>query len=128
VRTPFLAAKYADEYNVAFRSVEDTATAYQRARRACVSLDRDPDTLVLSATLLACAGTTAAEVALRAHAMGRDLTVLRTIGLAGTPGELRERVAAYQAIGTRCVYIRILDMSDLGHLQLLASSLLKPGC
>lgn len=47
-RTPQLAARYAAEYNVPFRSVDDTAAAYDRVRRACEEIGRE-DELVLSA-------------------------------------------------------------------------------
>src|SRR5499427_1943517 len=41
-RTPRLAARYADEYNVAFRTVADSAAAFGRVREACQAAGRDP--------------------------------------------------------------------------------------
>src|SRR5947207_957551 len=41
-RTPRLAARYADEYNVAFRTLADSAAAFARVREACRAAGRDP--------------------------------------------------------------------------------------
>src|SRR5690606_35385620 len=46
-RTPRMAARFADEYNVPFRSVAETEAAYQRVREACRAIGRD--SIVLSA-------------------------------------------------------------------------------
>ena len=43
-RTPRLAARYADEYNVQFATLDDTQAAYGRVREACQAAGRDPDT------------------------------------------------------------------------------------
>jgi len=45
-RTPQLAARFADEYNVVFVSQAETAAAFGRARAACEAAGRDPQTLV----------------------------------------------------------------------------------
>ena len=39
-RTPRLAARYADEYNLPFSSVQDTAAAFDRVRDACAAAGR----------------------------------------------------------------------------------------
>ncbi|HXZ72293.1 MAG TPA: LLM class F420-dependent oxidoreductase, partial [Streptosporangiaceae bacterium] len=48
-RTPRLAARFADEFNVAFVGPEETGAAFGRARDACIAAGRDPDSLVYSA-------------------------------------------------------------------------------
>src|SRR3954465_12830739 len=45
-RTPRLVARFADEYNVAFRSVEETGAAFGRVKEACDAAGRD--SIVLS--------------------------------------------------------------------------------
>jgi F420-dependent oxidoreductase-like protein len=40
-RTPKLAARYADEFNLAFRSLDDTVAAYDRVRHACEAVGRN---------------------------------------------------------------------------------------
>ena len=66
-RTPQLAARYADEYNVPFSSVEDTAAAFGRVREACQAAGRDPGSLVYSAARTVCCGRDEAELARRAR-------------------------------------------------------------
>ena len=42
-RTPRLAATYAAEFNLAFSSLEETGTQFERVRAACEAQGRDPD-------------------------------------------------------------------------------------
>src|SRR5258708_33778080 len=48
-RTPKLAARYADEYNVPFSSLEDTAAAFGRVRGACAAPRRAAESVAYSA-------------------------------------------------------------------------------
>ncbi|HVX18874.1 MAG TPA: LLM class F420-dependent oxidoreductase [Acidimicrobiales bacterium] len=124
-RTPQLAARYADEYNVAFVSVADTEAAYGRTRAACEQIDRDPASIVYSAAHQVCVGADEAEVSRRAAAVGRDAASLRQQGIViGTPAEAVERLQAYAAIGASRVYLQVLDLADLDHLRLIAAEVL----
>ena len=49
IRTPRLAARYASEFNLAFRSLADTGDQFERVRARAESAGRDPASLVLSA-------------------------------------------------------------------------------
>ncbi len=120
-RTPVLAARFADEFNMPFASVEDSAAQFARVRRACVRLDRDPDTLRLSNALVLCCGRTDAEVRRRAAAIGRAEDELRTNGLAGSPAELVDKIGRYAETGSQRVYLQLLDLTDLDHLELVAT-------
>ena len=84
-RTPRLAARFADEYNVVFVSPEETGAAFGRARDACAAAGRDPASLLYSAGQTVCCGRTRAEVARRAAAIGQDVAQLEATGLAGSP-------------------------------------------
>jgi F420-dependent oxidoreductase-like protein len=119
-RTPRLAARFADEFNVGFHSVEDTASAFGRVREACAAAGRDAGSMTYSAAQVVCCGRDDAELARRAAAIGREPDELRAHGLAGTPDELRERIAAFAAIGAQTMYLQVLDLSDMDHLELLA--------
>src|SRR5260370_41757348 len=55
-RTPRLAARYADEYNVPFHTVDDTAAAFGRVPEACQAAGRGPAAVVCSAAQPACCG------------------------------------------------------------------------
>lgn len=45
---------------------------------------------------------------------------LRANGIAGTPAEARERVAAFAERGITRLYLQVLDLSDLQHLDELS--------
>ncbi|WP_395292897.1 LLM class F420-dependent oxidoreductase [Kitasatospora hibisci] len=120
-RTPALAARFADEFNLPFTSIEASAAQFGRVRAAVERAGRRPDELVYSNALVACVGRDDAEVARRAAAIGREVDELKANGLAGTPDEVVERIGRYAEIGTERVYLQILDLDDLDHLELIAS-------
>ncbi len=69
-----------------------------------------------------CCGRDDAEVRRRAEAIGRDPATLRSRGaLAGTPSEVVERLQAYRRLGASRVFLQVLDLSDLDHLDVIAS-------
>jgi F420-dependent oxidoreductase-like protein len=123
-RTPRLAATFADEFNLAFRSVEETETQFARVRAACEQIGRAPATLGLSAAQVVCCGTDEAELARRARAIGREVAELRTNGAAGTPDEVVARCRALEAAGADTIYLQVLDLGDLDHIRLLGQSVL----
>ena len=118
-RTPALAAKYADEFNMPFASVDDTALRYAAVRQACAEAGRPVP--VLSAAQTVCCGRSDAEVRRRLEAIGRDPETGRDRGVTGTPAEVVERLRRYAEVGTERVFLQILDLSDLDHLDLIAA-------
>lgn len=125
-RTPGLAAKYATEFNVPFSTLDQTKEQYARVRSMCTDHGRDPRSLVWSTALVVVCGRDDAEIARRAKRIGREVSELRENGLCGTPGEIAERVGSWQAIGVERVYLQILDLDDLEHLELIATGVLPP--
>ncbi len=123
-RTPELAARYADEFNMPFSDVETTKLQFARVRDACLVARRDPDAMVWSNALTLCCGATDAEVARRATAIGHDLDQLRAEGLAGTPDEIVQRIGEYAELGSQRIYLQTLDLADLDHLELVAGRVL----
>ncbi len=123
-RTPALAARYADEFNVPFASVDTTRTLVARVREACESAGRDADELVYSNALVLCVGRDEAELARRAAAIGREVADLRENGLAGTPQEVVDRLGAYAEAGSSRAYLQVLDLTDLEQLDLVAEQVL----
>jgi F420-dependent oxidoreductase-like protein len=117
-RTPRLAARWADEYNVPFRGPQETGEAYDRVRALT---DRD---LIYSAAQVVCCGRTEAEIARRAAAIGNTPDRLRADGLAGTPSELVDKIGRFGELGATRTYLQVLDLSDLEHLELLAAEVL----
>ncbi|WP_068054565.1 LLM class F420-dependent oxidoreductase [Nocardia xishanensis] len=119
-RTPRLAAQYANEFNMPFASLEGSARQFERVRAAAESYGRRADDLVYSNALVACVGSNDAEVARRAAAIGREVDELKTNGLAGTPDEVVDKIGRYTEIGASRIYLQILDLDDLAHLELIA--------
>src|SRR5579862_9388785 len=119
-RTPRLAARYADEFNLAFRDLADTASAFGRVREACAAAGREPGSMIYSAAQVVCCGRDDAEVRRRAAAIGREPDELRANGLAGSVGEIRDRIGEFADAGTETMYLQVLDLSDLDHLELVA--------
>jgi alkanesulfonate monooxygenase SsuD/methylene tetrahydromethanopterin reductase-like flavin-dependent oxidoreductase (luciferase family) len=69
----------------------------------------------------ACVGKDDAEVSRRADAIGSSLDDLRAEGLAGTPDEILDKIGRFASIGVSRIYLQLLDLSDLDHLELIAS-------
>jgi len=120
-RTPRLAARFADEYNIPFSTVEDSAAAFGRVRQACAEAGRDPGSLVYSVAHTVACGRDEAEFARRAEATGHQVDFFRHNGLGGSPAQVVDRIGQYAAIGATRVYLQILDLHDLDHLELLAA-------
>ncbi len=123
-RTPRLAARFADEFNVPFSDTETTGTQFDRVSAACDDAGRDPATLVFSAAQVLCAGADEAEVARRAAAIGREPAELCANGAAGTPDEVVDRIGRYGELGATRMYLQVLDLSDLEHLALVAEAVM----
>jgi F420-dependent oxidoreductase-like protein len=119
-RTPALAARFADEFNLAFSPMEVFVDQCARVHDACRAVGRDPASLVYSVALTACCGRDSAEVARRAAAIGGPFERLRAHHLAGTPDEVAAAIGRWRAAGAERFYLQILDLDDLDHLDLLA--------
>ncbi len=120
-RTPRLAARYAQEFNVPFMAAEENARLFGGVRTACEEAGRDPSSMVLSSALVLCVGRDDAELARRAAAIGRDVDELRQHGVAGTPAEAVDTLGRYAEAGATRVYLQVLDLADLDHLDLVAA-------
>lgn len=120
-RTPRLAARFADEFNVPFPPLDYYPTGVAGVRAACDEIDRDPATLRYSVALVVCVGADEAEVDRRAAAIGRAPDELRTNGVAGLPAEAVQKIQAFGAAGADTVYLQVLDLDDLDHLRLIAA-------
>jgi alkanesulfonate monooxygenase SsuD/methylene tetrahydromethanopterin reductase-like flavin-dependent oxidoreductase (luciferase family) len=71
-----------------------------------------------------CVGKDDTEIARRAASIGRDVDELRQNGVCGTPPEAVERLLQWKAIGTERVYLQMLDLADLEHLDLIAAEVM----
>ncbi|MER6556411.1 LLM class F420-dependent oxidoreductase [Streptomyces sp. NPDC001027] len=120
-RTPRLAARFADEFNMPFGTVADSERQFGRVRAAAEEIGRDADTITLSNALVVCVGRDEQELARRAAAIGREVDELRANGLAGSPAEVVDKVGRFAEIGSRRMYLQVLDLHDLDHLELISA-------
>ncbi|MGI9008561.1 MAG: LLM class F420-dependent oxidoreductase [Streptosporangiaceae bacterium] len=123
-RTPRLAAAYADEFNAAFDSVTGSQAAFDRVRAAVQAAGRAESSMTYSVAQTLCCGRDEAEVKRRAAVIGREPEQLREEGLAGTPEEVVAKIGEFAAIGTERIYLQVLDLDDLDHLELIAAQVL----
>ncbi len=120
-RTPRLAAQYADEFNVGFRPLQETAAGFERLRAAAAELGRDPGSIVCSIASTTVVGKDDAQVARRAEASGVPREWLRANGYMGSPAAVVDTLGRFREAGATRVYLQIQDMSDLDHLELIAA-------
>ncbi|QAY72376.1 LLM class F420-dependent oxidoreductase [Agromyces protaetiae] len=124
VRLPALAARFAHEFNVPFRSDHVIAEQFARVRAAAEAIGRDPGSLVYSAALTTTAGATDAEYRARAERIGRDPLELAREGIGGTAQQVIDRIAGLRELGVETLYLQVLDFDDLDVLEFLASEVL----
>jgi F420-dependent oxidoreductase-like protein len=123
-RTPTLAAAFADEFNAAFVSVEESQALFENVGRFVEAAGRD-DSIIYSAAQVLCVGRDEDEIAGRAQAIGREPAELRENGLAGTPDEVVAKIKRFEDAGATRIYLQVLDLSDLDHLALVADEVMQ---
>ncbi|MEV4463356.1 LLM class F420-dependent oxidoreductase [Micromonospora echinofusca] len=126
-RTPELAARYADEFNMPFKTVAETAAAYERVREACDRTGRAESgraPLTLSAGIVVAIGRTDAEAQRRAAPLHVKSALPPEDPVVGSPAQLVDRIGEFAAIGATRVHLRLIDFADLDHLELIAAEVL----
>jgi F420-dependent oxidoreductase-like protein len=122
-RTPELAARF----NMPFKTVEETAAAYERVREACDRLGRAESgraPLTLSAGIVVAIGRTDAEAQRRAAPLHVKSALPPEDPVVGSPAQLVDRIGEFAAIGATRVHLRLIDLADLDHLELIAAEVL----
>jgi F420-dependent oxidoreductase-like protein len=121
-RTPALAARFADEFNLPpFQGPEAAAAAFARVRSACDDVGRDPATLELSVTLTTVCGVDRTELERRGAQSPPQFDMA---DLRGDPDVVAEQLAAFREVGATRAYLRLLDLRDVEHVALLGEALL----
>jgi alkanesulfonate monooxygenase SsuD/methylene tetrahydromethanopterin reductase-like flavin-dependent oxidoreductase (luciferase family) len=121
-RTPALAARFASEFNIPFRTLDEAAPQYERVAEVCSAAGRDPADLVRSCAHTLVVGSDDAEVARRASTAGVDPDQLADNPLAGTPAQIVDALGRWrERTGITRVYLQTLDLTDLDQLELVAS-------
>jgi F420-dependent oxidoreductase-like protein len=121
-RTPELTARFADEINVAFRSLDVVAEQFERVSAACTAIGRDPAEVVRSVAHTAIVGRTDAEVSERALTIGRDVADMDENPLFGTVAEVVDKVGRWrERTGFTRLYLQLLDLGDVDQIELIAA-------
>jgi F420-dependent oxidoreductase-like protein len=123
-RTPALTAQCAAEFNLPFVDEDTTSAQFARVRAACEEIGRDPASLIYSNAHTVCCGADEAELSRRAGFIDRSLDDLRANALAGTPQEMVDTIGRYAELGTERLYLQVLDLHDLDHLELFAAEVM----
>ena len=69
-------------------------------------------------------GKNDAEIARRAAAIGREVDELKENGLCGTPQEVIDKIGMWRDHEVQTIYLQMLDLSDLEHLDIIASEVM----
>ncbi len=123
-RTPAIAARFASEFNIGFRDESVVADMFDRVRRACSDIDRDPDSMRMSVALPTVVATSDADYRRRLAAIGEDPAKFAGVNIAGTPAAAVEKVLRLRDLGAERVYLQLIDLRDLDHLELIAAEVL----
>lgn len=122
-RTPQIAARFADEFNMPFKSVAETAAAFRRVEEQCRAYGRERP-LTLSAGVVVAVGRTDAEAAVRAAPLHVPSALPPEDPVVGSPAQLVQRLGELAEAGATRVHLRVIDLADLDHLDLIASDVL----
>jgi F420-dependent oxidoreductase-like protein len=120
-RTPRLAARYADDFNVSFSDLETSVAQFERVREACRAIDRDPAELVYSVAQTIWVGRDHDEVERRARGLGGPLGKPGAGVILGTPDEVVAEMERFEQAGVERMYLQVLDPTDLEHLELIGT-------
>ncbi|MEE1831713.1 LLM class F420-dependent oxidoreductase [Streptomyces sp. SP17KL33] len=119
--TPWLAARFADEFNVPFASPDGVRAARDRLYTACAEVGRDPREIILSASLVLCPALDRDTLARRVSDTGEPVSEIESYGAVGSPEQIADVLAAYREVGATRFYAQINNPRDLEILDLLAS-------
>lgn len=124
-RTPALAARFADEFNIPFVPLDTLTEQYARVAAAVEKAGRAKDSLTYSAAFVLCVGKDESDIARRASAIGREVDELRSNSpVVGTPDEVADKLGPFLDAGVQRIYLQVLDQSDLDHVEFFAEQVI----
>jgi alkanesulfonate monooxygenase SsuD/methylene tetrahydromethanopterin reductase-like flavin-dependent oxidoreductase (luciferase family) len=132
-KTPLLAARYADEYNIDWPSAAQCRQFFGLLEAACLEVGRDPASIRRSVLLGVMLGEDASDVARVSEAGVRELGGTDAAGWlaarqdgwrAGTPDEIVAWLRGYAAVGVDHVMLAYAPRTDTRTIATLASEVL----
>lgn len=120
-RTPQLAARFATEFNLGFRSEDEIVRAFDGVRRACEEEGRDPATLSTSVALPTVVAADDRDYLRRLAAIDENPAEFAEVNIAGSPEAAVEKLLRLHELGADRVYLQLVDLRDLEHLELIAA-------
>jgi F420-dependent oxidoreductase-like protein len=132
-KTPLLAARYADDYNIDWPSPKQCTELFGRLEGACKDVGRDPGSIERSVLLGIIVGETQAELRRVVPAGigemgGTDpdawLAENDPGWKAGTPDDIIEWLQGYEAVGVEHVMLMYAPHGDVSAIDLLAREVL----
>jgi F420-dependent oxidoreductase-like protein len=117
-RSLALAARWAQEYNVAFLGIEAVKEMRARLDEACAEAGRDPATLPLTLMTLVATGPDEATSQRRLSAAVERFRGPGERCLVGTFNQIGELLAEYEAAGVARVYLQHPDRQDFEAIDL----------
>ena len=125
-RTPALAARFAAEFNLAFPTLDFVEPQYGRVRAALQEVGRAARRHRLLGGVRGLRRTRRRRDQPPGAAISREVDELRTnTPLVGTPAEIVDRLAPFIEAGVQRVYLQLLDLSDLDHVELFATEVVR---
>jgi alkanesulfonate monooxygenase SsuD/methylene tetrahydromethanopterin reductase-like flavin-dependent oxidoreductase (luciferase family) len=119
-RTPELAARFADEFNAAFATLDVARERFALVRHRAEELGRDPASVRMSVVIpRVCVGIDEADVARRQRILGPPVGAIPDQGMSGSPAYVAERLAEWAQAGCDRIYIHQLEVDDTEHVRLL---------
>ena len=123
-RTPTLAAKYADEFNVPLGL--DLRERYANFRRICEDVvGRDPADIRMSATVPVAIGRDAEDLERRKESLGEPGALPLAAGVTGYAGDVIRVVEDLATQGADTVYFHVYGPSDVAHIELLGEQVVS---
>lgn len=120
-RTPMLTAQYGNEFNSSFQGLSGFIAGADRVRAACAAIGRT-DLPRMSAGMVVVCGENEATFERRAAAIGREPADLRANGACGTVDEVAATLRSFAEAGAERIYLQVLDLHDLDHLDVIAAA------
>jgi F420-dependent oxidoreductase-like protein len=118
-RSLALAARFAQEYNAAFLSLDDCSHLRERLDATCRSVGRDPTTLPLSLMTLVSLGEDSDDADQRLTRMLARFRGPRQRCHAGTVKEMATLLRQFEAAGVDRVYLQHPDRQDFPAIELM---------